>query len=379
MTASLRAAVVGAGPAGQTHAFAYRNASMAEDLRSLEVRRAVIVDPNESLAASVAERYGFETATADLDVILDDPSIDVVSVAVPNHLSAGILEKLIRAGKHVLSEKPLGRSAEEAERLAELAGRSDVITGVGFSYRRIPAVAMAHEIVSSGRIGRPFFARVQFFADYALDPASPLTWRFRREASGGGALMDVGTHAIDAAEYLLGPVAEVSSAVLTTEIGERPVVGGQSATAPVDTDDTASFSLRHSNGIPCSFIVSRVAAGMPCEFGFEVFGSEGHVRFEFSRINELSLYDRSGIGSGLDGPRRVITGPAFRGFGDVMPMAARGSTAGYGEAFIIQAQTFLRCVLNGTSMDTDFEAAAQTMRVAQAVLDAHTDGKAVPL
>lgn len=378
MTSRIRVAVVGAGPAGQTHAFAFRNVSMAQDLRGLRVEPVVVVDPNAALAETVAAQYGFEGFSTDLSAILDDPSIDVVSVAVPNHLSAAIIERLVRAGKHVLSEKPLGKSAEEAEQLAQLARKFDVITGVGFSYRRIPAVAMAHELVRSGRIGRPYFARVKFFADYALDPESPMTWRFQREFSGGGALMDIGTHAIDAAEYLLGPVSQVTSALLTTEIPERPL-GDSSpqATGAVDTDDTASFSLHHAGGANSSIIVSRVAAGMPCEFGFEVFGSEGHLAFEFSRIGELSVYQKDAESPGLDGPRRVIVGPDFPGYRDVMPMAARGSTAGYGEAFVAQAQNFIRCVVNGTPMDCDFEAAAQTMRVAQAVLEADAHGAAV--
>src|SRR6185369_4859124 len=143
---ALRVALVGAGAAGQAHAFGYRNVSMAAGLESVQIDPAVVVDPNIELARRTADRYGYTDATADLQRVLDDPSIDAISVALPNSVHAEVLPAILRSDKHGLTEKPLGRNAAEAAELVALAGQSSAVTGVGFSFRRLPR---------SGRGARP--------------------------------------------------------------------------------------------------------------------------------------------------------------------------------------------------------------------------------
>ncbi|MDR1237096.1 MAG: Gfo/Idh/MocA family oxidoreductase, partial [Propionibacteriaceae bacterium] len=106
---TIRVAVVGAGPAGQAHAFGWRNATMADRLSGVSIELDTIVDPNIELAKTVARRYGFRNAVADVQEVIENPAIDAVSAALPNYLSVPVLSALLRAGKHVLGEKPLGR------------------------------------------------------------------------------------------------------------------------------------------------------------------------------------------------------------------------------------------------------------------------------
>ncbi|WOQ17102.1 Gfo/Idh/MocA family oxidoreductase [Raineyella sp. W15-4] len=364
---TIRVAVVGAGQAGQAHAFGFRNAAMTDRLAGVEVRLATLVDPNTELAEKIARRYGFERVAADVQDVIDDPSIEVVSVALPTFLSLPVVGSLLRAGKHVLAEKPLGRNGAEADELAGIAKESGKVAAVGYSYRRIPALAQLREVVRDGRIGTPYFARGQFFADYALDPQGPMVWRYDQQTSGGGVVLDMGTHVIDALEYILGPIAEVSSSVFDITVKERPTRDG--SLAPVTNDDTSLINVRFGDGALGTILSSRVAAGATIDLGFEIFGSKGHVKYSFGHMNEWTLYQTDPEDKVFDGPRVIQPGLASPHVVDTVPMAARGNAAGWGEAFIAEMQEFLTAVVHGEEIDTSFEVAAQTMHVVDAAFE----------
>lgn len=378
MTRSIKIALIGAGFAGQAHAYAWKNASIAPDLADVEVVLDTIVDPNLELAESVQKRYGFRAATADIADVLHDPEIEAVSVAAPNFLSADIVRQLVAADKHVLCEKPLGKSAAEARELADLEQSTDKITAVNFSYRRIPSFAGAQKAVQDGRIGTPYFARAYFYADYAADPQSPLVWRYDQNKSGGGAVIDMGAHVIDAVEAVLGDVTDVISADYSTVISERPLPGSPSESGAVTNEDTALISLRHDGGALASIVASRVTQGAPCELGFEVFGSEGHVSFTTLNFDSFKLYEKS-ADAAYAGARTVIAGPDLPYFADISAMPAHGVGTGYNEAFVTQVQIFLRALTGNGTIDTTFAAAAKTMDVIEACRVAAETRASVPL
>src|SRR2546430_5269817 len=152
-------AVVGAGMAGQAHAYGYRNAPMHPDVAGtggaagIEVAGVAIVDPNEPLARAVAARFGFARTAAGLDALLDDDTVDAVSVALPNDRYADAIPRLLAAGKHVLAEKPLGRTATEAYSFAMAAQAVEKVGAVGFSWQRLPAVGGLARLVRAGAPG----------------------------------------------------------------------------------------------------------------------------------------------------------------------------------------------------------------------------------
>lgn len=365
---TIRVAVVGAGQAGQAHAFGFRNATMADRLAGVTVELATLVDPNTELASTIATRYGFERIASDVREVIDDPTIDVVSVALPSFLSLPVVGGLLKAGKHVIAEKPLGRNGSEAEELTRIASESARTAAVGFSYRRIPAVAQLRQIVQDGRIGEPYLARGQFFADYALDPSGPMVWRYDQQASGGGVILDMATHALDALEFVLGPVTEVTSADFDTRIAERPSRDG--GTAEVTNDDNCLINLRFGK-VMGTVLASRIAAGETIDLGFEIWGSKGHVKYSFLTMNEFTLYEKAATpeDDALNAPRVIQAGPASPHYLDVAPMAAKGNATGYGAAFIAEMQESLLAVVNGTQLDTSFEAATATMRVVDAAFE----------
>jgi len=365
----IRVAVVGAGQAGQAHAFGFRNAGMTDRLAGITLQLATLVDPNTELATTIAERYGFERIASDVQEVIDDPTIEVVSVALPSFLSLSVVGALLKAGKHVLAEKPLGRNAAEAAELTRIAEESGKTAAVGFSYRRIPAVAQLRRAVLDGRIGTPYFARGQFFADYAADPNGPMVWRYDQDASGGGVILDMATHVLDALEFILGPITRVTSASFDTTITERPTEDG--GTGKVTNDDTTLINVRFTGDVLGTVLASRIAAGETINLGFEIWGSTGHVKYDFLHMNEWVLYERADNAEdeALNSARVIQAGPASPHYLDTAPMAAKGNATGYGEAFVAEMQEFLVSVVDGITPDTSFEAATATMKVVDAAFE----------
>lgn len=386
MTKPIRVGVIGAGMAGQAHAFGYRNAMMSVS-SPLSIELVAIADPNLPLAESVAARYGFAQATADIDAFIAS-DVDAISVALPNFLHAEVLPKVIASGKHVFAEKPIGRTVAESGELQALAERSPAVTGVGFSFRRLPGLAALAQAVEAGRIGDVHTVRGWYHADYAADPAGALSWRYSQEQSGGGALLDIGAHAIDALHFVAGPISAVHNATLRTVIAERPLPGtgaiGHGASdsdelGPVTNDDTALLSVEFANGAVGQVALSRIATGTPNSLGVEVTGTRGSASFDSISAGEFHLFESDASDAAFNGPRRIFTGPAHPYFSDVAAMPGAGVGTGYAEAFVAEIQEFLRCVQSGSAMDTNFATATQMMRVVDAALDSSRSGRSVSI
>jgi predicted dehydrogenase len=384
MTTPIRVGVIGAGMAGQAHAFGFRNAMMAVSSQ-IDVELVAIADPNLALAESVARRYGFAQATADVDAFIAS-DVDVISVALPNFLHTEVLPKVLASGKHVFAEKPIGRTSAEARDLQLLAERSSSITGVGFSFRRLPGLAALAKAVSGGAIGDIHTVRGWYYADYAANPAGALSWRFSQEQSGGGALLDIGAHAIDAVHFVAGRITDVANAQLRTVITERPLpsqgaighgASGSNSLGPVTNDDIALLSVAFESGAIGQIALSRIAAGMPNSLGVEVYGTRGSASFDSISSGEFHLFESDAADAAYNGPRRIFTGPAHPYFSDVAAMPGAGVGTGYAEAFTAEIQEFLRSVAEGTPMDTDFRTASQMMNVVGAALESSRSGKSV--
>lgn len=385
MTSTLRIGIIGAGMAGQAHAFGYRNATMAADLADVNLELRTIADPNLELARSAAHRYGFANAVADVDELLADPQIDIVSVALPNNLHADVLPKVLASGKHLFAEKPIGRTPAEASELAALAETTDAITGVGFSFRRLPGLAALADAVATGVIGDVHTVRGWYDADYAADPNGALSWRYSQDLSGGGALLDIGSHAIDAAQFVAGSINTVLATTLRTVIHERPkpaagAIGHGGATTtetgPVTNDDIALLTVEFDGGAIGQLRMSRIAHGAPNSLGVEVFGSNGHARFDSISSGEFHVFSTDAANPAHNGPRRIFTSPAHPYFTDVAPMPGGGVGTGYGEAFVAEIQEFVRCVRDNRPMDTDFATALRMMNVVGAAFEASATGSA---
>jgi predicted dehydrogenase len=334
--------------AGRAHAAAYRVAPTLYASTLPDLRYVSVGDLNPQMGELAAKRFGYERSDTDWRAIAENPEIDVVSVVVANFLHRDMVEGLVAAGKHVLCEKPLSDSLEDARAMADLARSVDTVVRVGFTYRRSPGIAMLRKLVTDGTLGNVLHVDVRYYCDYAADPSGPISWRFKG-GPGTGALADVGSHAAYLAEFLAGDIAEVSGGRFTTAITERPVPlgavqrGGVVAVSderePVENDDYASFSAKFASGIGV-VEVSRVAAGHPNGLVLEVYGDQGAATWEMERPGEFGLVLQSDP-SAVRGFRRVVLGPDAPYFAGGLAMDAQGVGVGQNEGFDYQARAFL--------------------------------------
>lgn len=336
----------------------------------------------EELAKDAAERLGFENYSSDWRKVVEDPEIDIIDIVTPNDSHAEIAIAAARAGKHIISEKPLARTAAEAKTMLDAVKEAGVKHMVAFNYRRTPAVALAKKYIEEGRIGKILNFRGTYLQDWSADRNSPLSWRFQKERAGSGALGDIGTHVIDYARYLVGDISEVM-AVAKTWIGERPIQSGgvdklgtvkAEADVPkgkVDVDDEFSTLIKFDNGAVGSIEATRNAWGRNNFLTFEIHGEKGSLYFNYERRDELQVCF-SDDPSDSRGFRTVYTGPAHPYGEGLWPIPALG--IGYGETKIIETYDFLKSIAEDTSVSPDFEDGYQIAVISDAILESAEKG-----
>lgn len=377
---SIGVAVIGAGMAGRAHAAGYRSAGTVFDADGPEARLVSIVDTNSALAEDARRRYGFARAETDWRALAEADDVDAVSVVVANHLHREIIEGLLAAGKHVLCEKPLAPSLADAQAMAAAADRASTVAAVGYTYRRSPAMSAIQDHIRDGHLGEPIHFNGHAWYDYALDPLTPMSWRYKG-GPGTGVLADTGSHLVDTAEYVCGPVVEVSGGVFTTVIESRPVPAGVTLghergeltgeVEPVENEDLATFTARFDNGAIGTFSVSRVAHGLPNGLAFEVFGSAGSASFDLQRAGEFLVSGREAVGQ-----RRVFVGPEHPYLRRGVPMDAPGVGYGTGDLFVYQARAFLDQIagLDHLPPCASFHDAVRGQQVLDAVVESARGG-----
>lgn len=383
-------AVIGAGMAGRAHAAGYRSAPTMYRPDLPDIRLVAICDVNGDFAADTARRFGYERAETDWRAIAEAPDIAAVSVVVANHLHREIVEGLLAAGKHVLCEKPLAPSIEDAEAMVAAARRSPATAAVGFTFRRSPAIAAIKQQVERGAIGRPIHFNGHYWCDYGCDPRGPISWRYKG-GPGSGALSDIGSHLLDAAEFVCGPIRSIRGATLSTVVAERPVplgavVGHAAASAvgdareSVENEDLATFTAAFVSGATGTFSASRVAFGLPNSLGFELFAEKGAATFDLARPGEFGVVD-GGPDPATNGYRRVLVGPAHPYFAGGMPMDFPGCNYGQNDLFVFQARAFLEQIagLDGLPPCPPFEEGLRNLRLIEAVVRSARGGGDVPV
>jgi predicted dehydrogenase len=273
---------------GQAHAHAY---TLVRQVLwpPAAVPRLVRVSGRQMAKAELTRaRYGFERAGERWQELVEDPAVQALDNCAPNHLHLEPSLAAIRAGKHVFCEKPLGRSAAEARVLRDAAVAAGIVHMVGFNYRFLPAVALTRRLIDEGRLGRIHHFRARFADASFLDPDAPFTWHQDREAAGSNALLDLGSHLIDLARYLVGEPAAVSGAIATF-VADRadPATGRR---RPVETEDAFEATVEFAGGALGSLSGTNMAAGRRAHMTFELNGSGGTVAYDLERLNSLSVH-----------------------------------------------------------------------------------------
>lgn len=350
-------ALISVGWMGRLHTRAYKAVTERYPELGLRARLVIAADTCEASAREAVDLLGYESWTLDYNEVLSHPDVDVVSICAPNFLHKEMALAAARAGKPFWIEKPMGRGAAESAAIALAAQDAGIVTGVGFNYRHAPAVEHARALIRRGEIGRVTNVRCWLLADYSADPSGARTWRFEKERAGTGVLGDLVSHGFDLAQYLAGEITEVT-ALTQTIIAERPepVAGAASHFSrgqctggeckPVENEDYVGVLARFASGAVGTFESSRVAVGPRAEYVIEVYGTQGSVRWNFQRLNELEVC--LGLGGENHGYTTVMASPGHGDFARFQP--GGGTTMGFDDLKTIEARLFLESVSSGQQL-----------------------------
>ena len=364
--------LIGTGFMGGIHARAYRQAPWIFPAAAGQPEVRVVADLRLEDARAFAARYGIPRWTDDWRTLLDDPEVELVDISTPPSLHVRMATAVAEAGKLVYCEKPVGRGLDETLAIWEAVQRAGVASFVGFNYRQAPAVILARELIASGRLGQVRQVKSSFRTFYDYQGLVPWRWRFSREEAGGGALADLGSHAFDLAVHLVGPIRRLSgttSISVPERVDPDPAAGG--ARRAVDNDDTFAALVEFANGATGIVDGSRVAAGSRAEIVVDVVGSEGALRWDYRRMNELQVCYLSAP-EAEQGFTTIQTGPANWPYGQFIPSPLG---LGYADTKVIEVHRIAQAIATGEPFSPNIG----DMVVIARLLDAVTRGGWVEL
>ncbi len=371
---SMRVAMVGYGFMGAAHSQGWRVAPRFFDLPA-QPEMSLLVGRNGGAVADAAAKWGWAETTTDWREAIRRDDIDVIDIVTPGDSHAAIAIAALEAGKHVLCEKPLANTVDEAAAMADAAASAaarGVYAMVGFTYRRVPAATFARELVTGGAIGEVRQVRAEYLQDWLVDETAPLAWRLQKEHAGSGALGDIGAHAIDLSQFITGQKLTGVSGVIDTVVTERPLLAegsGLSGTAgtgfgSVTVDDVALFNGRFEGGALGSFVASRMSTGRKNALRIEVSGSRGAIAFDLEDMNALAYYDGTAPADRQGFSKILVTEPEHPYVASWWPT---GHMLGYEHGFVHQAKDFVEAIATETQPRPSFADGYQVQRVLGAV------------
>jgi predicted dehydrogenase len=360
-----RIGLVGSGFIARCHVYGYRVMATAFPELGADPVLDCVAELTKPLAAAAKARFGFARATADWRKVVEDPAIDIVDICVPSNLHRPIAEAAIAAGKLVYCEKPVGLSGAEASGIAALAARHGIKSLVGYTYLRNPLMAEAKRLIAEGAIGEPLRFQGVHNEDYMSDPDAPFTWRCDPAIGGAaGALGDLGSHIISLARLLMGEISAVAGRIRTV-VEDRPIVAGSTERRRVGNEDEAEAMLTFTSGATGHIGASRVATGSKMRIAFEVTGSQGALRFEGERFNELKLYSRRDPAN-RQGFRTILAGPSHPPFAGFVPAAGHG--LGFNDLKAIEIRDLMALWTGAEAPGPNLAEAARIGRIIDAIL-----------
>ena len=365
----LRVGLIGSGFMGKAHAFGYTMAARVFDL-PYEIELHTLADVSETLAAKAAAALGFARATTDWRAMVANPEIDIVNITAPNALHKEMTLAALAAGKHVYCEKPLAPLAADAREMAEAAEKAGLKTQVGFNYLCNPLFGLARDMIAAGELGEVRGYRGLHAEDYMADASGAFT--FRHDPAGGGALADIGSHALATAEFLLkdaaGPITRVMGDCVTV-IGERTDASG--ARRRVEVDDVGRAFLRFASGATGSIEGNWIATGRKMQHDFEVYGTKGALAFSQERFNELHYFSTADA-RGRQGFRRIEAAPDHAPYG--LFCVAPGHQLGFNDLKAIEVAGYLEAVAGRRPEPFNFRAGLRIQTLVETIHESSRAG-----
>ena len=360
MKKKLNVAMIGYQFMGRTHSNAWRQVSRFFDVPFEPVMK-VICGRNESAVKTAANQLGWEETETDWRRLMDRKDIDIIDICSPGDVHTPQAIAAAEAKKVVFCEKPLSNTLAEAEEVLKAVKRNKVIHMLCHNYRRIPAVALAKQMIEAGDIGEIYHYRGTYLQDWIVDPAFPRVWRLQKSVAGSGALGDIASHSIDLARHLVGEITDVSG-LLKTFINQRPMPDDPKKMGKVDVDDAALSIVKFKNGAIGTIEGTRFALGRKNYNRFEINGSKGSIVFDLERMNELEVYREEGPNSGFK--TILVTDAKHPYVGAWWPP---GHIIGYEHTFTHTVFDLLNAVKTGKIPTPNFEDGVRNNRVLDAI------------
>jgi predicted dehydrogenase len=360
----LGVALIGHGFMGKAHSNAWRQAPHFFELPG-DLRMKTICGRDRARLKKDAARLGWETWQTDWRSAVADPEIDIVDVCTPNNTHCEIATFAAEQGKAILCEKPLALNLREAQSMARLVRRRRVVNMVCHNYRRIPAVALARQMIERGELGdRIFHYHARYAQDWIVDPDFPDVWRLQADVSGSGATGDILSHIIDLGRYLVGEFREICAAQETFIKERRESARRGARRRKVTVDDTAIMIGKFRNGAMASLEATRFAPGRKNGLTFEINGSEGSLCFDLEEMNRLRFFSRRDRPN-EQGFRDILTTEPTHPY--IEAWWPPGHIIGYEHTFVHTVVDFVRAVVTRKKVQPDFEDGLSVQRVLDAV------------
>lgn len=384
MTKPLNIGMIGYGFMGRAHSNAYRQVNQFFPLEHRPVLKACCARNAEKIKAFAAN-WGYESFETDWRKLVARKDIDVIDIGTPNNTHREIVLAAAAAGKIVLCEKPLAMNVAEAEEMTAAVEKAGVANMVWFNYRRVPAIALAKQVVDEGRIGRPFHYRATYLQDWTIAADVPqggaALWRLDAAAAGSGVTGDLLAHSVDTAEWLNGRIRRVTAATETFVKQRKHVETGK--VEPVGIDDACMFLAIFENGSMGTFESTRYARGRKNYNTFELNGEMGSVYFDLEEPHILEYFKYADPKSGAKIEDHLTGWQRINVTNFEHPYMKRwwvpGCTIGYEHTFINALADFLKGLETGEKTQPDFRCALQTQKVCEAVLESAKSGQWVEI
>ena len=344
---------------GRAHSNGWKQASNFFNLEAEPILK-IACGRNESELKNFANKWGWNEITTDWKSILERKDIDVIDIATPTYLHHDMAIMAAQHGKHIFCEKPFALNLSQAESMYEAAQSNNVIHYLNHNYRRCPAIVLAKKLITDGKLGKIYHLRSTYQQDWLSNPDSPAGWQLDEKLSGGGPHIDLGSHCIDLAHFLIGEISSVSC-LQAHFVKERKTQ--DNTPRKITVDDASIMSVEFNNGAVGSFECTRYASGRKNRNQFEVNGSMGSIVFDLEKMNELEYFS-SNDEPGEQGFRKIIaTDPSHKYAANWWPP---GHIIGYEHTFVHAAADFINAIVNNGSIQPNFHDGVDCMRVLDA-------------
>ena len=362
----IRVALIGHQFMGIAHSNAFRNATMWTNIPARISMKCICANDSMENLKEFANKYGWESCETDWHKVVSRNDIDLISIAAPNCMHKEIAIEAAKNGKHVLCEKPLANSLNDAVEMLEAVEKAKVKHCCGYSYRFTPSLALARQMVIEGKIGRIYHVFVRYAQDWITNPNFGMVWRFDKKIAGSGPLGDLSAHSIDATRFITGLNFKEVTGNLQTLIKERPLDSNNpnGPKGKVTVDDVAQFLVNFEGGATGCFESTRLASGRKNYNTIEVNGEMGSIVWNFEEQNSLLFYDntQSPLEAGF---RKInVTHDVHPYNGGWWP---QGHGIGYADSFVIEIAEFIRSIVDDLPFSPDFEDGVQCQKVLDAV------------